>query len=90
VIAIKKIMFLCIVLFFSIVGFSQVTVIDTIYLSGGPKDIRAFSLNDANFFTGSVSWDGSDDLGKELCSGIYFAVLKMGDGTISRKTVLIR
>ena len=37
--AIKKIMFLCLVLFSSIGAFSQVAVVDTIYLSGRPKDI---------------------------------------------------
>ena len=37
-----------------------------------------------------VSWDGKDDEGKEVVSGIYFHKLDTGDFTQSKRMVLIR
>jgi len=38
----------------------------------------------------SDQWDGKDDKGEELPSGVYFYVLKVGDYTSSKKMVLLR
>lgn len=38
----------------------------------------------------TVSWDGKDDSGKEVASGIYFYRLKAGDYNNSRKMVLMK
>jgi hypothetical protein len=39
--------------------------------------------------TYEVIWDGRDDQGKEVASGIYFCKLKVGDSSQTRKMVLI-
>jgi hypothetical protein len=38
----------------------------------------------------SVRWNGDDDAGRNVSSGIYFCVLKFGDDTQTRKLVLLR
>jgi hypothetical protein len=38
----------------------------------------------------SIGWDGRDDHGQELGSGIYYYKLEAGAGSISRKLVMIR
>jgi len=37
-----------------------------------------------------VMWDGKDETGKEVASGVYFCKLKVGDFSQSRKLVLIK
>jgi hypothetical protein len=38
----------------------------------------------------NVTWDGTDDLGNSVPSGVYFYVLKSGDQTQSRKMLLLK
>jgi hypothetical protein len=40
--------------------------------------------------TQSVVWDGTDDHGSAVPSGMYLAVIKTSEGSESRKTVLVR
>jgi len=37
-----------------------------------------------------VTWDGKNDSGREVSSGVYFYKLKVGDLSQSKKLVLIR
>jgi flagellar hook assembly protein FlgD len=38
----------------------------------------------------SESWDGEDERGNEVPSGIYFTILEAGSAKVSRKCVLVR
>ena len=38
----------------------------------------------------SVLWDGKNDSGKEVASGIYFYQLKVGDFSEAKKLVLLK
>jgi len=37
-----------------------------------------------------VTWDGKDDLGKDLPSGMYLYTLRTNEGTVSRKMMLLK
>jgi len=37
-----------------------------------------------------VDWDGKDDSGKSISSGIYFYKLKTGNQELTRKMVLLK
>jgi hypothetical protein len=51
------------------------------------QKIREFSIFN---FKSSIVWDGTDQTGKPVSSGIYFAKLKTGNIQISRKMLLIK
>jgi hypothetical protein len=38
----------------------------------------------------SAHWDGKDESGEQVSSGVYFYVLKAGDFTASRKMIILR
>jgi hypothetical protein len=44
---------------------------------------------DAGIWRG-ISWDGSDDSGQPVSSGLYFCRLTTGNGTLARKLALLR
>jgi hypothetical protein len=52
------------------------------------QNVRSFSGNDIGFT--SVLWDGKDDAGHELSSGIYLYHLKTGEFTESKKMVILK
>lgn len=55
----------------------------------GRKIINLLSGNlDAGRYT--VSWDGNDESGDAVSSGMYFYTLKVGDGNITKKMVLLK
>ena len=56
----------------------------------GPE--HEFSLVDEHLNAGSqtLSWDGKDDKGNDLSSGIYFYQLKAGQMTETRRLVLLK
>jgi hypothetical protein len=55
------------------------------------KEVKDLILNQFMFPGGySETWDGMDNQGKEVCSGIYLLQLQTSDYTESRKMLLIR
>jgi len=38
----------------------------------------------------SVVWDGKDEAGREVASGVYFSRLRAGDDVQTRKMVMVR
>jgi hypothetical protein len=38
----------------------------------------------------AVPWDGRDDGGRRLASGVYFYAVKVGDRSVTRRLVLLR
>ncbi len=61
----------------------------TIYNLKGEK-VRTL-LNDARIPGNyKVIWDGKDEAGKKVASGVYFYRLKVGDNSISKRMVLLK
>jgi len=50
------------------------------------------TLLDGNFSAGlkSVTWDGTDDLGRAVASGLYFYRLEAEDGVFVRKMIMLK
>ena len=62
----------------------------SIYDVGG-RLVKSFSLGNKHSSSITISWDGRDNSGKKLSSGVYFGVLKAGDNKFSkRKMIMIR
>jgi flagellar hook assembly protein FlgD len=38
----------------------------------------------------TIQWDGKNDKGEQLASGVYFYELKVGDYTSTKKMVLLK
>jgi hypothetical protein len=53
---------------------------------------RVKTLVDENRLPGNykVIWEGKNDAGKKVASGVYFYRLKVGDNSISKRMVLLR
>mgnify|MGYP001024618949 CR=1 FL=1 len=52
--------------------------------------IRNFSIDEPRSASNEVFWEGKDESGKEVASGIYFCTLKSGSYSKTEKLVLIR
>jgi hypothetical protein len=80
--------------------FNPSTRIDFTLDMAGPVSLRIYdisgrlvrSLVDGHRSVKSYTeeWDGRDDLGNEVASGIYFVQLTAGNKTLTRKAVLVR
>jgi subtilase family serine protease len=57
-------------------------------MSGSP--VRSLKEGRQEAGTYSVFWDGMDDSGLQVSSGVYFIILKAGSFTQTRKAVLLR
>jgi flagellar hook assembly protein FlgD len=54
------------------------------------KRIKSLINSDLNVGDYTHSWDGTDDSGNRVASGIYIYQLKFGDQLTSKKLMLIR
>jgi hypothetical protein len=54
------------------------------------QKVRALVDEDQEAGEKSVNWDGKDDLGKEVATGIYFYHIKAGDFSMVKKMVLLK
>jgi hypothetical protein len=52
--------------------------------------IRSFKITEANSGINSVIWDGNNQKGEPVSSGVYFYKLKSGGKEISRKMILLK
>ena len=52
--------------------------------------VRTLSVGHKEPGTITLRWDGKNDNGSPVASGIYYAVIKMGDKTVTRKLAVIR
>jgi len=66
-------------------GFVSLTIYD---LMG--RKVRTLVSENLSSGYKSVLWDGKDDVGKEVGSGIYFYQLKIGDFSQAKKLVLLK
>jgi hypothetical protein len=80
--------------------FNPSTAIDFVVAETGPVQLRIFNVSgqlvrtlvDANVEAGqfSVSWDGRDDLGVQVASGVYYYRIDATDFSQTRKMVLLK
>lgn len=52
--------------------------------------IRQFTITDAPAGQNSIYWNGKDKQGREMGSGVYLFILRIGDQTFSRKATIIK
>jgi len=52
--------------------------------------IRSFKIQNSSFKIKKVVWDGKDDRGKTVGSGVYFCRLRCGDIVSSHKMLLLK
>ncbi len=60
----------------------------TIYDLAG-RLVKSFPIHDSQFTIHKVTWDGKNDLGENVKSGIYFYKLKVGDKFSQTKKLLL-
>lgn len=57
-------------------------------------EMTFYSLLSSTFYGGvkinEVVWDGKDDRGRAVSSGVYFAKLSVGNNAVTTKLVLIK
>ena len=61
----------------------------TIYNAAGKK-IRTLVNDATNTGWHSANWNGKDDSGRRVASGVYFCILRTSSRTLSRKLVMLR
>ena len=66
------------------------TVIELVVYNSAGKKIRTLSSGNANPGIHTTVWDGKNDNGRDIASGIYFYRLVAGDFVQTRKMVLLR
>ncbi|HDZ12047.1 MAG TPA: T9SS type A sorting domain-containing protein, partial [Bacteroidetes bacterium] len=54
------------------------------------EQIRTLTLNTLNGGTHTIVWDGTNDIGKRVQSGLFFFRLQTKEGALQRKMVLLR
>ncbi|MBI5474865.1 MAG: DUF362 domain-containing protein [Ignavibacteriae bacterium] len=72
---------------FRIAGNSNVDL--AIYNVVGQR-IRTLVRENLDAQTRSVVWNGTNDLGREVASGLYFVIMRSGERTQARKVVYVR
>ena len=70
---------------FSVTQTSRFVTLDIYNLKG--QKIRQFSIDDSRF---SIVWDGTDETGKYVSSGIYYYKMKNGRYTSTKKMILMK
>jgi hypothetical protein len=80
--------------------FNPITTISFMAPSAGRASLRVYNLNGALVRTlldrvvavgeVSVRWDGKDESGRTVSTGVYFYELRFGGDRVSRKMVLLR
>jgi flagellar hook assembly protein FlgD len=70
---------------FNVAQSSDFATIEIYNLKG--QKVRQFSIFNSQY---SITWDGTDQEGKSVSSGIYFARLKAGKQTASCKMLLLK
>jgi flagellar hook assembly protein FlgD len=68
---------------------TQRSVILAVYDVAG-KMIRVLDqgVREAGLY--SIRWDGTDDFGRTVASGVYFCRLEMGDVVHTKKIIMVR
>ena len=64
-------------------------VVLKIYNSLG-KEIRTLVMNDQETGVHTEIWDGRDDVGQEVSSGIYFIIFKAGEFVQTKKGLFLK
>jgi hypothetical protein len=68
------------------IGGSEINIID---VSG--RVVKQFILHPSSFILpAELEWDGRDDAGVKLASGVYFLKMQVGDCEVIRKLIFIR
>lgn len=52
--------------------------------------LHSFKIQNSKFKINEVVWDGKDDRGRAVSSGVYFAKLSVGNNAVTTKLVLIK
>ncbi|MCF7793187.1 MAG: DUF2271 domain-containing protein [Candidatus Cloacimonetes bacterium] len=76
-------------IYFSVTQTSSFATIEIYNLKG--QKVKTFPINSSTDQSiNSITWNGTDNLGKPVSSGVYYYVLKSGDRADSRKMLLMK